>query len=145
MNIRYAVAVREGSDLWLTLWVRSSRRGEFFVVVPRGERDSDPTQVIHLDGTLHIESHGHKTLETKVQPLAGAFRGTVGLGTYGGYGPRGVGAICDPAPFSGVVDVARGVPNDKLCFCASSTTPSFASNNAGLPGRFCAVLNCAAQ
>jgi len=57
----------------------------------------------------------------------------------------GVGAICDPAAFSGVVEVARGVPNDKLCFCASSTTPSFASNNAGLPGRFCAVLNCAAQ
>ena len=25
---RYAVAVREGSDLWLTLWVRRSREGE---------------------------------------------------------------------------------------------------------------------
>ena len=34
---RYAVAVREGSDLWLTLWVRRSRTGEFFIMVPRGD------------------------------------------------------------------------------------------------------------
>ncbi len=27
---RYAVAVREGTDLWLTLWVRRSPKGEFF-------------------------------------------------------------------------------------------------------------------
>jgi hypothetical protein len=31
---RYAVAVREGSDLWLTLWVKRSRKGEFFVMLP---------------------------------------------------------------------------------------------------------------
>ncbi len=35
---RYAVAVREGSDLWLTLWVRRSRKGEFFVMLPRADR-----------------------------------------------------------------------------------------------------------
>jgi hypothetical protein len=28
---RYAVALRDGSHLWLTLWVRRSRKGEFFV------------------------------------------------------------------------------------------------------------------
>lgn len=28
---RYAVAVREGSDLWLTLWVKYNRKGEFFI------------------------------------------------------------------------------------------------------------------
>jgi hypothetical protein len=30
---RYAVAVEEGSDLWLTLWVKRSPDGEFFVVL----------------------------------------------------------------------------------------------------------------
>jgi hypothetical protein len=45
---RYAVAIREGSDLWLTLWVRRSRKGELFVMVPRGDRDWDPPQVITL-------------------------------------------------------------------------------------------------
>jgi hypothetical protein len=28
---------------------------------------------------------------------------------YGGHGPKGVGAICDPTAFSGVVKVAPGV------------------------------------
>src|SRR5208283_1418998 len=51
---RYAVAVREGSDLWLTLWVRRSRKGEFFVMVPRGDRGWDPHTSYHLDGTLHM-------------------------------------------------------------------------------------------
>jgi hypothetical protein len=39
---RYAVALREGSDLWLTLWVRRSPKGEFFVMTPRGDRGWDP-------------------------------------------------------------------------------------------------------
>jgi hypothetical protein len=39
---RYAVAVREGSDLWLTLWVRRSSKPEFFVFMPRGDRGSPP-------------------------------------------------------------------------------------------------------
>jgi hypothetical protein len=38
---RYAVAVQEGADLWLTLWVRRSRKGEFFIMLPRGGRDWD--------------------------------------------------------------------------------------------------------
>jgi hypothetical protein len=32
---RYAVTVEEGSDLWLTLWVRRSPNGKFFVMPPR--------------------------------------------------------------------------------------------------------------
>ncbi len=35
---RYAVAVREDADLWLALWVRRSRKGEFFVMVRQGPR-----------------------------------------------------------------------------------------------------------
>ncbi len=35
----YAVAVREGSDLWLALWVRRSWKGDLFVMVPRADRD----------------------------------------------------------------------------------------------------------
>lgn len=33
---RYAVAVREGAGIWLTLWVRRSPKGEYFVMVPQG-------------------------------------------------------------------------------------------------------------
>src|SRR4051812_37873457 len=54
---RYAVAVRDGSDLWLVLWVRRSRKGEFFVMVPRSDGKWDPHTSYHLDGTLHVKSH----------------------------------------------------------------------------------------
>jgi hypothetical protein len=107
----YAVAVREGSDLWLTLWVRRSRKGEFFVMVPRADRGWDPHTSYHLDGTVHLKSFGHKfdPRGQKRQPLTGAFKGTENIIAYGGHGPKGVGAICDPTAFSGVVEVEPGV------------------------------------
>ncbi len=107
---RYAVAVREGADLWLTLWVRRSRKGEFFIMQPRGDQDWDPHTSYHLDGTLHMKSHDQRVLQPqKRQPLTGAFRGSEHLGAYYGHGPKSVGAICDPTAFSGIVEVAPGV------------------------------------
>lgn len=107
---RYAVAVREGTDLWLTLWVRRSPKGEFFVMRPRGERDWDPHTSYHLDGTVHMKSHGRKVLPPrKCQPLTEQFRGTLHLGAYYGHGPKIVGAICDPTAFAGIVEVPPGV------------------------------------
>lgn len=107
---RYAVALREGADLWLTLWVRRSRKGEFFIMLPRGDRDWDPHTSYHLDGTLHMKSHGHRMLHSqKRQPLIGPFRGSEHLEAYYGHGPKSVGAICDPTAFSGIVEVAPGV------------------------------------
>jgi len=107
---RYAVAVQEGSDLWLTLWVRRSRKGAFFVMRPSGDQDWDSHTSYHLNGNLHMKSRGRKALRPqKRQPLTGEFRGSEDLGFYAGYAPKGVGAICDPTAFSGVVAVAPGV------------------------------------
>lgn len=106
---RYAVAVREGSELWLTLWVRRSRKGEFFVMVPRADSDWDVHTGYHLDGTLHLKSYGHTAVTRKSQPLTGVFHGTQSLAAFTGCGPKSVGAICDPRAFSGVVEVAPGV------------------------------------
>ncbi|HZL89218.1 MAG TPA: hypothetical protein VFB96_12635 [Pirellulaceae bacterium] len=107
---RYAVAFRDGCDLWLTLWVRRSRKGEFFIMVPRGDKGWDPHTSYHLDGTLHMKSHNRKALTPqKRQPLTGAFRGSEDLGIYAGHAPKSVGAICDLAAFCGVVEVPPGV------------------------------------
>jgi hypothetical protein len=106
---RYAVAVRDGSNLWLTLWVRRSKKGEFFVMVPRKDRGWDVHTSYHLDGTLYMKSFGYKGMSKKLQPLTGTFRGTEHLGGNAGHGPKHVGAICDPADFSGVVEVAPAV------------------------------------
>lgn len=55
-------------------------------------------------------------LSSKRQPLTGTFRGTEALGAFAGYGPKSVGAICDPAAFSHVVEVGPGVlgPRDGM-------------------------------
>jgi hypothetical protein len=123
-EFRYAVAVRDGSKLWLALWVKRSPKGEFFVFQPRGEyfatkrlrgrrlkkQDWNPHTSYHVDGKLHIKSYDEKIFPPKqFQPLTGKFKGTVSLGAFGGYGPKGVGAICDPADFSGIVEVPPGV------------------------------------
>ncbi len=109
-EFKYAVAIREGADLWLVLWVRRSVKGEFFVMRPMGDREWNPHTSYHLDGTRHMKSHGRKSLPPqKFQPLTGLFRGTVDLGIESGHAPKGVGAICDPAAFSGVVEVPSGV------------------------------------
>jgi len=110
-EVKYAVAVEEGADLWLVLWVRrSATKGEFFVMRPMGDREWNPHTTYHLDGTLHMKSHNRKALTPqKRQPLTGPFRGAVDLGIESGYEPKGVGAICDPAAFSGVVKVPSGV------------------------------------
>jgi hypothetical protein len=106
---RYAVAVREGSDLWLTLWVRKSKRGEIFVMIPRGDSGWDPHTSYHLDGTMHSKSFDKTFHPQKRQPLTGAFRGAEQFPGFGGFGPKSVGAICDPAAFTGIVEVAAGV------------------------------------
>jgi ribosomal protein L30 len=106
---RYAVAIREDGQLWLTLWVRRSPKGEFFVMVPRSDRSWDPHYSYHLDGTRHAKSFGKKHTEKKGQPLGAAFQGTVHLGAHGGHGPMTVGAICDPKDFSGVMKAPVGV------------------------------------
>jgi hypothetical protein len=106
---RYAVAVQDGHNLWLTLWVRRSSRGEVFVMIPRSDRDWAAHTSYHLDGTLHIKSYDIKAFERKHRPLTEVFVGSVDLGTYVGHGPKRVGAICDPAAFSGVAIVAPGI------------------------------------
>jgi hypothetical protein len=48
----YGVAVRD-DGLWLVLWVRRNRSGEFFVMVPRTKKGWDPHTSYHRDGTFH--------------------------------------------------------------------------------------------
>jgi hypothetical protein len=106
---RYAVAVRERSDLWLTLWVRRSAKGEFFVLLPRADR-SDIHASYHLDGAFHLKNDGNKfSGPQKRQPLTGTFRGSEPLVAFAGYGPKSIGAICDPTAFSGVVEIPSGI------------------------------------
>jgi hypothetical protein len=106
---RYAVAVRKRSGLWLTLWVKRSKKGEFFVILPRKDPGWDVHTSYHLNGACHMKSFGHVMMSKQLQPLTGTFRGTEHLGANMGHSAEHVGAICDPTDFSGVVEVRAGI------------------------------------
>jgi hypothetical protein len=109
-EFNYAVAIRNEAGLWLTLRVKRNRKGEFFVLAPRGDRDWDPHCSYHLDGTFHSKSFGMASPFTRrtLQPLTGQFRGTEHLGSHAGHG-TGNGAICDPSMYNGIVELPAGI------------------------------------
>ena len=107
---RYAVAIRDGADLWLTLWVRCSQKGEYFVLMPRADPSWHPHTSYHRSGTQHMKSFGGRpVLKQQQRPLTGPFTGTEHLGAYKGHGGKSIGAVCDPTAFSGIIEAARGV------------------------------------
>jgi hypothetical protein len=105
----YAVAVQDGADLWLALWFRRNKKGEFVIVIPRAEPGWDQHATYHVDGRYHWKSYKRVRNKTTRQPLTSPFRGTEHLGSFAGYEPKGVGAVCDPAAFNGIVEVPLGV------------------------------------
>ena len=116
---KYAVAIRKGSDLWLTLWIRrAAPNREIFVMVPRGKGSWNPHASYHLDGRFHHKSYGRKMLVTAQQALTGEFHGSVCLGMFAGHAPEELGAVCDRSAFAGVVEVPTGVLGPRHGFIA---------------------------
>jgi hypothetical protein len=109
---RYAVAIRKGVDLWLTLWVKRDPKGDFYVFAPRPDGRWNPHVSYHRNGRFHSKSYNRPGIIKQLQPLTGKFKGTEHLGIHGGHGTS-VGAICDPADFNGVVEVPIGVLGPK--------------------------------
>jgi hypothetical protein len=106
---KYAVAIQDGSELWLTLWIRCSRKGEVFIMYPRGDRDWNAHASYHVDGTFHHKGHGAILGAQKRQPLTAVFKGNEYLGDFAGHGTRSVGAIYDPQAFTESVIVEDGL------------------------------------
>lgn len=107
-EFRYAIAVDDGSGLWLAAWVRCSAKGEFFAMVPRADREWDIHASYHSDGTSHLKGHDRRIFPTKRQPTS-TLKGNEPLATFAGYAPKTVGAICNPKAFSHVIVIPTGI------------------------------------
>jgi hypothetical protein len=106
---KYAVAIRHGDDLWLTMWVRCSPKGEVFILYPRAGREAgDPHASYHLSGIFHQKGHGKARLRHQRQPLTPSFKESEHLGIYLGHG-KSSGAVCEPKAFDAVVIVEPGI------------------------------------
>jgi hypothetical protein len=105
----YAIAIRDGADLWLALWIKRSVRSEYFIFHPTSDGSWNPHSSLHKDGTFHMKSYGRAVLAPLQKQPPSAIRGTEHLGAYGGFGPKAIGAICDPADFTGVFEAPPSV------------------------------------
>ena len=123
----YAVAVREGADLWLTLWVTRSPKGEFFVMSPRANVAGwDPHASYHRNGRYHLKSNGRVVCWAERQPLSGVFKGAETLGAFGGHFrlPSELSATRRPLP---VLSRSRPVSWGRLMVWSSLTLSSRAA------------------
>ncbi len=105
-DLLYAVAVRDASDLWLSLWVKRNSKSDYFVMFPRDEPGWDPHASYHSDGRLHQKSHDRKMLAFQRQIPGPGFKGTEQMQTteLDLESVRAVKARCDPSQFTGVLE-----------------------------------------
>jgi hypothetical protein len=105
----YSVAIRDGKNLWLALFVRRSKRGEIYVVRPQIDPDWNPHSSYHRNGKFHLKSYGRESFPKFLQKPDQNFKGVVSMGIEAGFGKSLPGAVCDPAIFDGVVEVPGGI------------------------------------
>lgn len=131
-EFRYAIAIEDGTSLWLTLWIRRSPKGEYFVLYP-GRGFMDPHASYHKDGRYHQKIAGHKSVQQR-QAL-NQFRGAEHLGSFGGHGPGA--AICDPYAFTAVLKIPMGIlESTRGCVLVDLVEPGClpAAHHRNVPG-----------
>jgi hypothetical protein len=109
-EIRYAVAVRDGEDLWLHSIIKKTYRGDVYDFWPHGNVEGGWTHAsYHVDGTVHIKHRGKRPLPgLNQQRLDASFRGVEPLFTTPIYvsALRGSGRKCDLSDFANVFEIA---------------------------------------
>jgi len=103
----YAVAVRDGEELFLFLRIKRNRRGEVFVLIWREDKGWDPHASYHADGQTHQKSFDHPSIARQRQKPDAHFRGTENLVTMGiaADEPRLINDPCKPDQFSEVFEI----------------------------------------
>jgi hypothetical protein len=110
----FAVAVRDGDELFLWIRLRRAAGTDIYYVVPTGREDErdwkkwNPHGSWHRDGRVHHKSFDKKMLpvEERQKPDA-RFEGTYNLITRGlaSDEPRAFGVLCDPTKFSEIMEI----------------------------------------
>lgn len=112
MERMFAVAVREGKDLFLWFRIRGAASGELYYMIPTGRTEAewkkwDPHGSLHKDGRSHHKSFNQKLLPKKGQKPDANFKGTepwikrpIASGE-----PRTFGEVCNLSEFSEVMEI----------------------------------------
>ena len=108
----FAVAVRDGKDLFLWLRIRRAADGDIYYIIPTGRHEPEwekwnPHGSLHNDGNFHHKSFDKKIFPTKGQKPNSNFKGTINMVArpIASNEPRAFGVICDPTKFSEVMEI----------------------------------------
>jgi len=104
----FALAVRDGADLFLFGSICRGPKGDVYVNFPRGNRPNwKPHSSYHASGQHHQKSFGQKSLVYHRQPPDKNFRGTENVVTIGiaSDEPRAIGMRCQPTAFQDVFEI----------------------------------------
>jgi hypothetical protein len=109
----FALAVRDGDDLFLWIRLRRAAGTDIYYVIPTGREDErdwkkwNPHGSWHRNGRLHHKSFHKKVLSDERQKPDASFEGTYNLITRGlaSDEPRAFGVLCDRTKFSEVMEI----------------------------------------
>jgi hypothetical protein len=116
----FAVAIRDGQDLFLWCRIRRASLGDIYYIIPIGRSWPDwkkwnPHGSHHKSGQRHHKSFGKEIFPERRQKPDSAFTGSETLITLpiASHQPRAFGAICNPAEFSEVMEVPVSMLSSK--------------------------------
>jgi hypothetical protein len=106
----FAVAIRDGQDLFLWLRIRRSKRGEVFCMLPTGSEDKlkwNRHLSYHKNGNVHYKSLGKKRFSLTGQKPDADIRGTTPPFAWDirSDSLQDFGVICNPKEFCDVMEV----------------------------------------
>jgi hypothetical protein len=108
----FAVAIRDGKDLFLWFRIRRAIQGDIYYMIPTGRSGAEwkkwnPHGSQHKDGRYHNKSFGQKIFPRQRQKPDSKFKGTetMVIRPTAAHEPRAFGVTCDPAEFLDVMEV----------------------------------------
>jgi hypothetical protein len=104
----YAVAVKDGADLFLFCRVRRNKKGELFVAIPRyGVPGWGPHSSYHANGRYHVKTHNRAHHPRCLQKPDANFKGIENLATLGiaAHEPRETNAPCKVNSFREIFEI----------------------------------------
>jgi hypothetical protein len=120
MERMYAVAVRDGDDLFLWMRIRRATQGDIYYMFPTGRtapewKKWDPHGSLHRDGNFHHKGYDKKMAAQKIQAPDSSFKGSMNMiaRPTASHEPRAFGVVCDLAKFSEVMQVPVGILSSK--------------------------------
>jgi hypothetical protein len=116
----FAVAIRDGRDLFLWLRIKRDARGDIYYLIPTGRTGGkwkkwNPHGSHHRDGWRHHKSFNRPFFREQRQEPDDNFKGSETMITrpIASYEPRAFGIICNPAEFSEVLEVPVSILSAK--------------------------------